>query len=319
MEFKTEAPKFVSLRDIWQNEEHNFTPWLKKEISHLNKHLPFEVIDLNEQVRIGTKRADIVGIEEQTGEKVVIEIQYGCTDHNHLGKLMVYMGNIGATKGVWLVETCEDVYKNAIEWLNSIQQEIEFYLFQIKILKKDDKTILPIYESIVFPRKKPKPPSSRAKTRKIFWDKLISKFPSNHAESISFLKDLNPNRDHHNFAYSHGKFVRFGFSIYLNDWTFLWVEFVPQKDDKIVEKYIQLRKISKRESEEKFPDIVWDEEKLNVLWGISENNLRDTKEWNILQEEMWHKMEYFASFFMPFLDEIFMRNILKTYKSEIKK
>ena len=78
----------VELRDIWPGEATHFTPWLAKNLDHLGKSLDMDLQLEATEVAAGDFSADIVARDLSTNRLVIIENQYGITDHRHLGQLL---------------------------------------------------------------------------------------------------------------------------------------------------------------------------------------------------------------------------------------
>ena len=77
----------VDLRDCWETESGDFTPWLGRpeNISLLGDAIGLELeVESNEQ-KVGSFFADIVCRDAAAGDPVLIENQLGVTDHSHLG------------------------------------------------------------------------------------------------------------------------------------------------------------------------------------------------------------------------------------------
>src|SRR5881628_1411205 len=94
----------VDIRTIWKNEERDFSPWLKKNISYLSEIIGEGIEDVELEQNVGKFSSDMFGRIEGMDKRVVIENQFGETDHDHLGKLLTYMSGKGAKIGVWIAE-----------------------------------------------------------------------------------------------------------------------------------------------------------------------------------------------------------------------
>ncbi len=128
----------VRIRDIWKHEEHEFTPWLASEENfiQLANALGLELQVEGVEVPVGPFSADILA--KDTSENfVIIENQFGKTDHDHLGKVLTYAATLDASAVVWIAERFTDEHRKAIEWLNDHTSEglglyaVELILWQI--------------------------------------------------------------------------------------------------------------------------------------------------------------------------------------------
>ncbi len=143
---------FTSIREIWEREDVNFTPWLKENIEYLSDVLGFKLEpDITELRQNEGYRADLVA-KDVDGNLVVIENQYNTSDHKHLGQLLVYCITLGAKIGIWLCENARQSHIEVIEWLNEKSpKDMAFYLVQMKVGKIED-FYIPIFEVLVKPR-----------------------------------------------------------------------------------------------------------------------------------------------------------------------
>jgi len=111
--------EYLSLGDIWDHEEHDFTPWVVEHIDQLGRTIGIELDEIKREDAVGGYSADITGTEMNTDGKVVIENQFGTTNHDHLGKLLTYGAGIDAEFVVWLAEEFRDEHRSVLEWLNT--------------------------------------------------------------------------------------------------------------------------------------------------------------------------------------------------------
>lgn len=96
--------KEVSVRRVWPNEAHDFTPWLAQNLGRLGQalHLDLEPLGSTE-VPVGRYSLDILAQEAgPNGRKVAIENQLEGTDHTHLGQLLTYAAGHKAEVAIWV-------------------------------------------------------------------------------------------------------------------------------------------------------------------------------------------------------------------------
>ena len=128
----------VAVRDVWKHEEQEFTPWLANDenFGRLAGALGLELQIEGIEVPVGPFSADILA-KDTDGKFVVIENQFGKTDHDHLGKVLTYAATLNASGVVWIAERFTDEHRKAFEWLNDHTSEelglyaVELVLWQI--------------------------------------------------------------------------------------------------------------------------------------------------------------------------------------------
>lgn len=124
----------VPLREAWQSESTDFTPWLA---AAENLALLGDVIGLSLEMEateqeVGPFRADVVCRNLADESLVLIENQIERTDHSHLGQLLTYAAGLDAVTVVWIAERFTDEHRAALDWLNSIT-ETKFNFFGLEI------------------------------------------------------------------------------------------------------------------------------------------------------------------------------------------
>ncbi len=142
------------LRSVWKDESRDFTPWLAQEgnIALLGEKLGIE-IEVNEiESPVGLFSVDIFAQEVGTGRKIIIENQLEDTDHTHLGQIITYAAGKSAEIIVWIVKNAREEHQAAIEWLNShTDDDIGFFLCEIKLFKIDDSIVAPFFSIVEQP------------------------------------------------------------------------------------------------------------------------------------------------------------------------
>lgn len=140
MTLKLGQLKNLRLKSVWDHEERDFTPWLAEE-SHLSALSDAIGMDLQLErieVPVGPYFADILA-KDASGDFVVIENQFGKTDHDHLGKLLTYGATLGASAVVWIAEQFTDEHHKTVEWLNERTIDtLSIYAVQLEVLQIDD-------------------------------------------------------------------------------------------------------------------------------------------------------------------------------------
>ena len=127
------------LRSVWEHEERDFTQWLTKNIQLLGSALGVEFEDARAEEAVGDFSSDIVAREMNTGETVVIENQYGRTDHDHLGKLLTYSSGKDAGFSIWLSEEFRPEHRSVLEWLNeSGPKDAKFFAVKPRVVSIAD-------------------------------------------------------------------------------------------------------------------------------------------------------------------------------------
>lgn len=171
----------VPLRDVWDDEAQNFTPWLKAHIDILNEVLEHEEIDIyltkvNIEQNEGDFSVDMVA-KTDSGEIVIIENQLEQSDHDHLGKIITYLTSIGAKNAIWINSYPRSEHIKAINWLNE-STNAYFYLFKLEAIKIDESNHAPLLTLIVGKNKEKKERSPRDIIRYEFWDSLLKLAPT---------------------------------------------------------------------------------------------------------------------------------------------
>lgn len=178
--------KTISIQNEWSMETH-FSQWLAEEdnLKKLANALGLEDDDLelkDTEFKVGPYSADIVAQATSSERYVVIENQYGKTDHDHLGKLLTYGSNLNASTVVWIAEAFTEEHKKAIDWLNdNTGEELSFFGVRAELLQINDSLPAINYDIVCRPnvivkqiKTRPKPLSDNQQKQLAFWELLSS-------------------------------------------------------------------------------------------------------------------------------------------------
>ena len=126
----------VELRNAWNSESRDFTPWLAKaeNLDLLGEAIGLE-LELEAQEKfVGPFRADILCRDISTNSWVLIENQLERTDHSHLGQLLTYAAGLDAVTIIWIAEKFTEEHRAALDWLNTVTSEkINFFGLEIEL------------------------------------------------------------------------------------------------------------------------------------------------------------------------------------------
>lgn len=140
MTIKLGELKNLTLRSVWAHEERDFSPWLIEEqhLAQLSGAIGMDLQVDRVEVPVGPYSADILA-RDASGDYVVIENQFGKTDHDHLGKLLTYSAALGASSVVWIAERFTDEHRKVMDWLNEKTiDSFSLYAVQLEVLQIDD-------------------------------------------------------------------------------------------------------------------------------------------------------------------------------------
>ncbi|SRR5712691_4692100 len=125
-----------SVRSTWPDEARDLTPWVIDRLAELGEKLGLTLKYIDREVRLGDFRADIVA-EDDAGRMVVIENQFGPSDHGHFGQLVLYACEAQADVAVWLVADPFGIRTEhcaALRRLNKVfADQIDFYGVQLEV------------------------------------------------------------------------------------------------------------------------------------------------------------------------------------------
>jgi len=302
----------VPLRDVWKNEERDFTPWLAQQdnLDMLSEMIGISLIEPKCEVQVGSYQCDITCKVESDDRLVVIENQIEDSNHDHLGKSIVYASGIGASIIVWIVKNARLEHVSAIEWLNeNTDNKIGFFLIEIEAIK--------IGESLPAPQFKIKAqPNDYAKSMKgsankdlsraqqgryNFWSRMNEYFEDNKVG----LRTRKPSYDHwYDFTIGNSNYhLSVNLLDYENRIRVHWYGYHP---DKIHYDKLHLHKPEIDKSLSAFGELEWDRkaDELKASWistYIPNFSYDSTDNWNELFQAIAERVTRFQEVLKQYL------------------
>jgi len=131
--------KKLQLKQLWPGESTQFTPWLSENLTVLAEKLGMDLELETREASAGDFSVDIRATDLSTNRLVVIENQFGNTDHRHLGQLLTYSSVLNAAVVVWIAETIRPEHKSAIDFLNqNLKESLRLYALEASLIKIDE-------------------------------------------------------------------------------------------------------------------------------------------------------------------------------------
>jgi hypothetical protein len=167
----------VALRDVW-GLEPEFTRWLaeEKNLSLLGEELGIDLSLVEVESDVGDFNADILAVEASSNEKVIIENQFGTTDHDHLGKIITYSSGHEASYVIWIFEEIREEHRQAIDWLNAhTTEDVSFFAIKLELWQIEGSKPAPKFDIICRPND---------------WAKIVKRQGEQHVPSEGKLRQL---------------------------------------------------------------------------------------------------------------------------------
>ena len=172
----------VPLKSVFPHEAYDFTVWLAENPDVISEAIGLNLTNVErEQVAEGSKFITDLTAETEDGSRVVIENQFGRSDHRHLGQLVTYVATFEAKIAIWIVENPRPEHGEAINWLNEAGAAA-FYLLKAEAIKIGASEHAPLLTLITGPSeevqqvgKSKKEFAQRHHEREQFWATLLQR------------------------------------------------------------------------------------------------------------------------------------------------
>jgi hypothetical protein len=244
----------VPLREVWRHEALDFTTWLEDNVDVLNDVLDITLSGPEREQSAGSFSVDLVA-EDESGIPVIIENQFGKSDHDHLGKIITYLTAIDAKAAIWIVPDPRPEHVAAITWLNE-SSAAAFYMVKVEAVRIGDSPPAPLLTLIVGPSeeareagKTKKDLAERYVIRERFWTQLLGRASS----KTRLHSNISPSQ--------HGWLATTAGKAGLGYW------YVIRRNDADVELYIDRGKDSEAENKTIFDTLAESKEQIEADFG----------------------------------------------------
>jgi hypothetical protein len=288
----------VPLKELWKHEARGFSAWLAENIEALGEQIQYPLTFLEREKPVGPFAVDLYA-EGEDGETVVIENQLEATNHDHLGKILVYLTNLEAKTAIWISADPRPEHKAAIEWLNeTCPADTAFFLVRLEAYRISGSEAAPLFTVVSGPSKevrdrgkKKKELGERQIKRHAFWEQLLDK-----AETITKLHaKISPSTESWIAAGAGTSGLQWVYTIRIDSGAAeLYIDRGPEKKDETDAIYAKLI-ACRSQIEQAFGEpLIWDQ--VEGRRGVrikSESHLggwQDDKTWVKLQDDMIKRM-----------------------------
>ena len=187
----------VGLKSHFGSEATSFTPWLAENLDVLSETIHVKLTNASTEQTSENFRVDIQAEVEDSERKVVIENQFGDSNHDHLGKIITYRTAFNAQVAIWIVEKAREEHVAAINWLNETDNGCDFYLLELRLIRIGDSMLAPMFTLKSSPSKETREihriESHKHEMRLKFWTQLLEAF---HADkNMPAFKNTSPTKD----------------------------------------------------------------------------------------------------------------------------
>ncbi len=189
----------VPTRSVFKYEALDFSVWLEDNIDALGERIGLELTVLEREKLVGSFKLDLF-CEDQNGNTVIVENQLERTDHDHLGKLLTYMVNLGAKTAIWVATEVRQEHQRVIDWLNEMtSDDMGFYFVKVEAIRIGESPYAPLFTPLSQPDAQTRAIGAEKKVlaerhvvRKEFWTQLLQRSEG----KTRLAENRSPSRDH---------------------------------------------------------------------------------------------------------------------------
>ena len=308
--------KIKNIRDIWDTEDRDFTPWLAEEnnIALLGEAIGLSLDVEAQEKAVGPFRADILCKDTADDSWVLIENQLERTDHKHLGQLMTYASGLKAVTIVWISTKFTEEHRSSLDWLNQITDDsFNFFGLEIELWKIGDSLIAPKFSVISKPNDWSRSVVAASKTAELSDSKLLQrdfweKFTEFLIDNNSLLKAQKPRPRHYmNFAIGKSGVHLTAIASYLNSETNSWdggeIRAEVYISGQYAKSYFDQFHGKKNQIEKMIGEpCIWHNPENKKSAGIylrKSAKIKDKSDWNNQHQWLFEKLELLTKTFKP--------------------
>lgn len=156
----------MQLREAWESEAGDFTPWLAQpdNITVLAEAIGLDLQVEAQERNVGPFRADILCKNTADDSWVLVENQLERTDHGHLGQLLTYAAGLEAVTIIWVAQRFTEEHRATLDWLNQITDDkFNFFGVEVELFRINDSPVAPHFNVVSKPNDWSKTVSKAAK------------------------------------------------------------------------------------------------------------------------------------------------------------
>lgn len=156
------SAKATSPDEGWTHEASDFSLWLSENLDALGSELGLALELVTREHAVGKYWLDLL-LRDGDNRTVIVENQFGQTDHDHLGKVLTYCAGTGAQVVIWISERLTDEHRAALDWLNeNTVSGVAFFGVEVALAKIGDSKPAPFFRVVARPNEwsKSKQPSA---------------------------------------------------------------------------------------------------------------------------------------------------------------
>ena len=309
---------YISIKECW-GREVDFSRWITENLDTLNHALGMNLVSAETEESTGNFFVDILAEDKKMGT-IVIENQYGSSDHDHLGKLLTYLNSFDADGAIWIVPEVRDEHVKVIRYLNDETSQ-KYFLVKVAIIKVENSPMAPVFTLLAGPnnelKKKSETKQQIKKSSKIiyrFWEQFLNYIQSEKINEGLLHQNCSPTENRWIVGGSGISGVTFNYFIKKN--SARAELFISKKEKSENKEIFDIIHNNKKTIENKIDaKLNWNrlDSKIASVICVDETSYGylDEDEWEKLNKDLSHNMRQLVATIKPEIEKIKMTSHLK--------